>query len=182
MAEELLHSVSDIIDVDRSRIIRFLLKEKLEILSDIDEKILELCDVKDIGQEIEETAEIGAGILITKQKLENALKSNTSKVINEKNGEQQSQDTAEHRSSNMTHSMNIDNGEQSNDASQSETTMSQSKVNMSQSITMTSATTNVKPKLPKLTLPKFKRCDKVEHVLGLLRVSNTQKRCNNEGR
>ena len=65
---------------------------------------------------------------------------------------------------NTTHSTIIDGGEQSNSASQSETNTSQSEVNtsqisevnMSQPIAMTSATTNIKSKLPKLTLLKFK--------------------------
>ncbi len=65
---------------------------------------------------------------------------------------------------NTTNSTIIDGGEQSNNASQSATNTSQSEVNTSQinevntsqSIAMTSATTNIKPKLPKLTLPKFK--------------------------
>ena len=85
-------------------------------------------------------------------------------MINENIGEQQSQDTAEQGTSNTTHSAIINGGEQSNSASQSETNTSQSEVNTSQisevntsqSIAMTSATTNIKPKLPKLTLPKSK--------------------------
>jgi prophage DNA circulation protein len=53
-ADELLHLPGDI-DVDRCEIIRSLLEEKLKILSEIDEEILGLCEVKDIEQEIEES-------------------------------------------------------------------------------------------------------------------------------
>ena len=61
-ADELLHLPGDV-DVDRSEIIRSLLEAKLKILSDLDEEILGLCDVKDIEQEIEESAEAVARIL-----------------------------------------------------------------------------------------------------------------------
>ena len=50
-ADELLHLPGDV-DVDRCEIIRSLLEEKLKILSEIDEEILGLCEVKDIEQEI----------------------------------------------------------------------------------------------------------------------------------
>ena len=52
---------------------------------------LGLCDVKDIEQEIEESAEVVSRILTAKRKLENALKPGISKVINEKNNVQSSQ-------------------------------------------------------------------------------------------
>ena len=89
-ADELLHLPGDV-DVDRCEIIRSLLEEKLKILTEIDEEILGLCDVKDIEQEIEESAEVVSRILTGKRKLENALKPGISKVINEKNNVQSSQ-------------------------------------------------------------------------------------------
>jgi hypothetical protein len=62
-----------------------LLEEKLKIVSEIDEEILGLCEVKDIEQEIEKSTEVVSRILTAKRKLGNALKSGISKVINEKN-------------------------------------------------------------------------------------------------
>ena len=153
-ADELLHLPGDV-DVGRCEIIRSLLEGKLKILSEIDEEILGLCDVKDIEQEIEESAEVVSRILTAKRKLEDALKPGISKVINEKNNGQSSQlspnQEVDYGNDNSTNSTIIDSGEQSNSASQSEVN-----TNTSQSTAITSATTNVKPKLPKLTLPKFK--------------------------
>ena len=77
--DELLHLPGDI-DVDRSEIIRSLLEAKLKILSEINEEILGLCDVNDIEQEIDESAEVLARILNAKRKLERAV---NSKVVND---------------------------------------------------------------------------------------------------
>ena len=75
-------------------------------------------------------------------------------MINEKNNVQSSQlspnQEVDYGNDNSTNSTIIDSGEQSSSASQSEVN-----TNTSQSTAITSATTNVKPKLPKLNLPKF---------------------------
>jgi hypothetical protein len=77
-------------------------------------------------------------------------------VINEKNSIQPSQlssnQEVDYGNDNSTNSTIIDSGEQSNSASQSEVNTN----TFRPTATTTSATTNVKPKLPKLTLPKFK--------------------------
>lgn len=149
-ADELLHLPGDV-DIDRSEIIRSLLEAKLKILSEIDEEILGLCDVEDIEQEIEESAEVVSRILNAKRKLEKALKPGMSKGINKGDGQLPSHliPTQQDGNSNSTHSTN---GDQSNGTSQNEVN-----TDMSQPIAMTTtSTTTVKPKLPKLTLPKFK--------------------------
>ena len=46
------------------------LKEKVTLLTQIDEEILNLCDVSEIGVEIEESAEISDRISETKRKID----------------------------------------------------------------------------------------------------------------
>lgn len=147
-ADELLHLPDDV-DIDRIEIIRSLLEAKLKIVSEIDEEILGLCDVKDIEQEIEESAEVVSRILNAKRKLERALKPGISKVINKNDGQLPSQPIQVDGDSNSTHNTI---GDQSNGTSQNEVN-----TGMSQPIAMTTTSTKtVKPKLPKLSLPKFK--------------------------
>jgi hypothetical protein len=77
-------------------------------------------------------------------------------VINEKNTVQprqlSSNQEVDYGNDNWTNSTIIDSGEQSNSTSQSEVNTN----TFQPTATTTSATTNVKPRLPKLTLPKFK--------------------------
>ena len=42
--------------IERSEVIALQLQEKLKLLSEIDEEILDICDVNDIQNEIEESA------------------------------------------------------------------------------------------------------------------------------
>ena len=128
--------------MDRSEIIRSLLEAKLKILSNLDEEILGLCDVKDIKQE----AEAVARILNAKRKLEKALKWGISKATNENNGQVSSQSIQNIRNSNATDSMVVDGGNQLSNTSQPEVITA---ISQPTAIT-TTTTTTVKLKLPKL--------------------------------
>ena len=156
--DELLHLPGDI-DVDRSEIIRSLLEAKLKILSEIDEEILGLCDVNDIEQEIDESAEVLARILNAKRKLERAV---NSKVVNDGQNQVTSQlaPSQANENTSSTHGTAAEGDNQSSsEASQNELNTSQGAVNTSTSqptAISTVTTTTIKPKLPKLTLAKFK--------------------------
>ena len=53
------------------------LKGKRSLIEDIDQKILDCCDIEEVDKEVEETTEIARGINITLIKIVKALKGNT---------------------------------------------------------------------------------------------------------
>lgn len=66
-ADELLHSPD--LDIEQCKVIANQRKEKIKILSEIDEEILGMCESNEIGYEIEVSVVIMDRILNTKQKL-----------------------------------------------------------------------------------------------------------------
>ena len=78
-AYELLHSTD--VDIQRCEVISNQLEEKMNILNNINEEILGVCEVSEIGGEIEEAALVTDRILNTKSKIEAAKRAqNTANV------------------------------------------------------------------------------------------------------
>ena len=74
-ATELLLQTPEEADIERSEVTAGLLEEKLKILNELDEAILNVCDVNEIQIEIEEPVQTTTdGILTTKRKIERYTK------------------------------------------------------------------------------------------------------------
>ena len=146
--------------VNRCEIIQSMLEEKRRLLEKIDEEILALCDVKDIPAEIEEPADVVARILNTTTKLgryrrkeaKKTIQAVSAETITIQDGEnaQVSNEIAENSGENIV----------SNSPTLINTSTTESVSNNGNpSIvggTVVNSTTSYKPKLPKLSLAKFK--------------------------
>ena len=155
--------------VERSEVIVGQLEEKLKVLNEIDEQILNICDVNEIQTEIEESAAISDRILNTKRKLERYTKLaevNVTKDIepvqenieNENTNGNVSNSNMDSSTTMATETVNIDNGENIENTSSHAVTDSPAL----QEATITNVPTTSAgqfvsslPKLPKLELPKF---------------------------
>ena len=152
--DEIVHAT--VIDYDRCEVIRALLEEKSKILNDIDEEILGICEVANIGAEIEESTEVMARILDAKRKLDKA-KLNTKDTgatnismatISNENGTNTTGNIAT-TSENLSEVTNTEGG---NGSGLNDSNMGAAGTSGQEQISVSS----LKPKLPKLTLPKFK--------------------------
>jgi hypothetical protein len=164
--EEIIHT--DEIDYDRCEVIRSLLEEKSKILTDIDEEILGICEIASIEYEIEESADVMGRILSAKRKLDKvkleAKKTGNTKAstvtIQHENGNIAT--TSSENSSEVTiHASNVTNHESGSESGgiinasngpPEVGNMGEHGATESNQISVSS----LKPKLPKLTLPKFK--------------------------
>ena len=142
-------------NIDRSEVIHSLLSEKLKILNELDEEILGLCEVKDIEREIEESSEIVARILNATKKIEKYKRgqANVNKVSNQ-TIVSQSEDVAV--ITNETPSNTEQIHDNLNETSSQATSQLQGDHNVNTSSPYSNTTMSSKPKLPKLTLPKFR--------------------------
>ena len=152
--DEIVHAT--VIDYDRCEVIRALLEEKSKILNDIDEEILGICEVANIGAEIEESTEVMARILDAKRELDKA-KLNTKDTgatnismatISNENGTNTTGNIAT-TSENLSEVTNTEGG---NGSGLNDSNMGAAVTSGQEQISVSS----LKPKLPKLTLPKFK--------------------------
>ena len=152
--DKIVHAT--VIDYDRCEVIRALLDEKSKILNDIDEEILGICEVANIGAEIEESTEVMARILDAKRKLDKA-KLNTKDTgatnismatISNENGTNTTGNIAT-TSENLSE---VTNTEGENGSGLNNSNMGAAGTSGQEQISVSS----LKPKLPKLTLPKFK--------------------------
>jgi hypothetical protein len=144
-------------NLNRSEVVHSILSEKLKLLNELDEEILGLCDISEIQGEIEETTEIASRILDALKKLEKFNRGQ--RVINKVSGETSASSSENTVVINTIEATN--NPEQtSNNSNETEENVatSQFQENNNANTSTISANTNisVKPKLPKLTLPKFK--------------------------
>ena len=132
------------------------MEEKSKILNDIDEEILGICEVANIGAEIEESTEVMARILDAKRRLDKA-KFNTKDTgatnismatISNENGTNTTGNIAT-TSENLSEVTNTEGG---NGSELNDSNMGAAGTSGQEQISVLSS----KPKLPKLTLPKFK--------------------------
>ncbi len=144
-------------NLNRSEVVHSILSEKLKLLNELDEEILGLCDISEIQGEIEETREIASRILDAFKKLEKFNRGQ--RDIYKVSGETSASSSKNTVVINTIEATN--NPEQtSNNSNETEENVatSQFQENNNANTSTISANTNVsvKPKLPKLTLPKFK--------------------------
>ena len=136
----------------RCEIIKGLLQEKLKILNDIDDKILDLCSVDDIERDIEESAEVVVRILHAIEKIEGV-----------KQGQSRSQTAT--GSNDVIPVQTIDSVTASTNATSVNVSVNVNSDSVNLNTLNTSINTSVintsvmscKAKLPKLSLVKFKR-------------------------
>jgi len=152
--------------VERSEVIVGQLEEKLKVLNEIDEQILNLCEVNEIQTEIEESAEISDRILNTKRKLEKYTKLVKVNVIKDVEPVQENIEN-ENTSGNVSNSnldssttvatemVNIDNGENIENRSSHAITDPPALQEANAVTTPAGQFVSSLPKLPKLELPKF---------------------------
>ncbi len=145
-------------DVGRCEIIKGLLQEKLKILNDIDDEILELCSVDDIEREIEESAEVVVRILHAIKKIEGVTqgqsRSQTATGSNDVIPVQTIDSvtaSTNATSVNVSDNVNSDSG----NVNTSNTSINTS-VNTSNTSVVNTSVMSCKAKLPKLSLVKFK--------------------------
>ena len=156
-SEELVKSQDDG-DVGRCEIIKGLLQEKLKILNDIDDEILELCSVDDIEREIEESAEVVVRILHAIKKIEGVTQgqsrsqsaTGSNDVIPIQTIDSVTASTNA-TSVNVSDNVNSDSG----NVNTSNTSINTS-VNTSNTSVVNTSVMSCKAKLPKLSLVKFK--------------------------
>lgn len=156
--------------IERCEVIAKQLEAKIKILNEIDEEILNICDVKEIQNEIEESAEVSDRILETIRIIEkhtktapkgqghihtNAKVSVVDSSLNSTVDEEQQniEGTIENSSNSATTSSgNVENTSiDTNIVNNSPTSTGQAAANTT---TISSSPANL-PKLPKLQLPKF---------------------------
>ena len=158
--------------IERSEVIALQLQEKLKLLSEIDEEILDICDVNDIRNEIEESAEISDRISNTKRRIDKHTKSaksakvqdhiNNMNVIVTNSNLTPSTSMEQESIENTTESTN-DNLPDTIEENEENTSLNlgNSSPLLQQSTTTTMSTTPLGhfvpslPKLPKLELPKY---------------------------
>ena len=167
-AYELLHSTD--VDIQRCEVISNQLEEKMNILNNINEEILGVCEVSEIGGEIEEAALVTDRILNTKSKIEAAKRAqNTANVsvVASSTVSVESQIENSPNTDENTGNLAINNeinrsGDNVNNPSNDNTSNNNVSLNNTNT-TLPITTTPVNsvpsqltfPKLPKLELPKF---------------------------
>jgi hypothetical protein len=180
--EAIEHLQSTDIDTERCKIISNQLEDKMKILNDINEEILGVCEVNEIGKEIEDAAIITDRILNTKSKIEAAINTQNTGNINVVASPNASVESQNENSPDTIETANT-NGNTGNLATSSENSVTNSSVNNTSntsnignintsnaSASYTHTNTNLSnasapispvpasftmPKLPKLELPKF---------------------------
>ena len=162
-------------DYERIQVIDQHLQDKLKLLNELNESILLLCDVEEITHEIEESEEINDRILSKRKKIETILK-NGDKVHSKINNiETQSTGSSENQptgsietqptgSSENQHVINDVNPSVEGQQQESTATVQLPNTNVEQQHSMNLPSTQVnqqhsnsatKPRLPKITLPRF---------------------------
>ena len=146
LTKEALELISDYTNIEvqsRLKTIATLLQGKLTVLKDLDDQILELCPVDDVEHEIEESGEIELRIIECQDKIVRAQ--------NKTNGEISSQTST--AAGDVTAPVEKTEVTETHAGNQTEIELHTSNT---QQQTQHIQATQVKAKLPKITLPKFK--------------------------
>ena len=159
-ADELVLQAFDENDeiVNRCEIIQGMLEEKRKLLERIDEDILALCDVKDIPAEIEESAEVVTRLLKATTKLGKYRRKEPKKTIQAVSDETITIQDGENSqvTSDIVENSSENNVSDSPTLVNTSTTENVNNGNVSTMGGTISSATSYKPRLPKLSLAKFK--------------------------